>query len=654
MEILLFGGTTDGRNIAKWLSRRGVRVTVCIATEYGADLLTGDELIVPNIGRMDEAEMAELMKSGKFELVIDATHPYARVVTENVEAAAKKAGITRYRLLREGNTSDNCIHAESMAHAAEILETMPGNILLTTGSKDLDSFISPTLRDRCFPRVLADLASLERCLELGFPKKNILCMQGPFSRALNEALIDQYDIGVMLTKISGTAGGFVEKIEAAEKKGCKLVVVDRPYEEEGYSISELKKTLSALLGKSNKVRKTVYLIGAGMGTGGMLTAESVQAINSAELIIGATRLITPHSGKNRKSLIYPDEIMECIEESNDDVIAVLLSGDLGFYSGAAGLRDKLGDCEVISIPGISSLSYFCAKLGTTWQDVHLSSAHGRSHNALGEIRSNKRTFLLTGGNSNAASLCREMTKCGLGNLKVSIGENLGYPHERILTGKVAELDREQFADLSVMLVENDKPVVREFNAPALKDEVFLRGKAPMTKQEIRALAISKLHLKPYHVLWDVGAGTGSVSIEGAFAVPEGRVYAIEKKADALELLAINKEKFAVSNLEIIAGEAPDALAGVPVPDRVFLGGTSGNLEEIMNVVLARNHSARFVVTAVTLETLHEAVTRFEELEMTDVEIVQVAVTRTRSVGSYNMLEAANPVWMISGEGKPWE
>ena len=654
MEILLFGGTTDGRNITQWLSRRGVRVTVCVATEYGADLLTEGEFVVPRIGRIDEAEMAELMKSGKYKLVIDATHPYASVVTKNIEAAAKEAGITRYRLLRDENISDNCIHAESMAHAAEILQTMPGNILLTTGSKDLDCFVSPALRDRCFPRVLADAASLNRCLELGFPKKNILCMQGPFSRALNEALIDQYDIGVMLTKVSGTAGGFMEKVEAAESKDCKLVVVDRPTKEEGYSISELKDALSEFLKKSGKVRKTVYLIGAGMGTDAMLTREAVQGIDSAELVIGATRLIEPHSGKKRKALIYPNEITGCIEESNDDIIAVLLSGDLGFYSGAAGLRDKLTECEVISIPGISSLSYFCAKLGTTWQDVHLASAHGRSHNSIGEIRSSKRTFLLTGGSANAASICREMTKCGLGNLKVSVGENLGYPHERIITGTAAEVGREQFADLSVMLVENERPVAREFNAPSLRDDMFLRGKAPMTKQEIRALAISKLQLKADHVLWDVGAGTGSVSIEGALAVPAGRVYAIEKKADALALLAANKEKFAVSNLEIIAGEAPDALTGVPIPDRVFLGGTSGNLGEIMNAVLARNHLARFVVTAVTLETLQEAVTQFEVLEMTDVEIIQVAVTRTREVGAYHMLEAANPVWMISGEGKPWE
>ena len=651
MEILLFGGTTDGRDIAKWLSCRGAKVTVCVATEYGADLLPQGGGITPLVGRLDKEEMLSLMKGGKFELVIDATHPYASIVTKNVSDAAAEAELTHYRFLRDEGTARDCIHAESMTHAAQILEELSGNILLTTGSKDLDCFTANSIRERCFPRVLADTVSLDRCLELGFPKKNILCMQGPFSRELNEALIKQYGINVLLTKASGAAGGFMEKVEAAENTGCKLVVVDRPTKEEGYSLSELKSVLSVRLGEKSDIQKTVYLIGAGMGTPDMLTQEAARAIDAAELVIGAQRLIEPYSGKNCRALIASDEIAACIRESHESIVAVLFSGDLGFYSGAEKLREKLSNYKVVSISGISSLVYFCSKLGTTWQDVRLMSAHGREHNAIGEIQRNRKTFLLTGSNANAGALCREMTERGLGHLSVHAGENLGYPNERIISDLAAKLSGETFSDLTVMLVENQNPVEREFSAAALRDDMFLRGKSPMTKQEIRALVISKLQLKPYHILWDVGAGTGSVSIESSLAVPAGQVFAVERNTEALELLHGNKEKFKASNLRIISGEAPDALAGLPVPDRVFLGGTAGNLGDILRVSLEKNRAARFVATAVTLETLHEAVTQFKELKLSDMEVIQVAVTRTREVGAYNMLEAANPVWIISGEGR---
>ena len=170
----------------------------------------------------------------------------------------------------------------------------------------------------------------------------------------------------------------------------------------------------------------------------------------------------------------------------------------------------------------------------------------------------------------------------------------------------------------------------------------------MTVEEVRALALSKLRLEAHHVVWDVGAGTGSVSVECALSCPAGRVYAVEKKEEALALLAENRARFHAANLEVVAGTAPEALEALSAPDRVFLGGTSGSLEDILNVIFRKNPAARVVCTAVTLETVGEAARCFAGLEGAD--MVQVAVTRTRPAGRYHLMDAQNPVWIFSGEG----
>ena len=213
----------------------------------------------------------------------------------------------------------------------------------------------------------------------------------------------------------------------------------------------------------------------------------------------------------------------------------------------------------------------------------------------------------------------------------------------------AELPEETFADLSVLLAVIPRPVTRPWNGSGLPDDAFLRGNVPMTKEEVRALALSKLRLAERHVVWDVGAGTGSVSVECALSCPAGRVFAVEKKEEALALLEENKERFQAANLFIVAGTAPEALKDLPAPDRVFIGGTSGELGEILDVIFDKNPAARVVCTAVTLETVAEAARLFAHLEGAD--MVQVSATRTRSAGRYHLMDAQNPVWIFSGEGR---
>ena len=240
MKVLLFGGTGEGRALAEWMLARGLDATVCVATEYGETLLP--EGVKVHVGRLDAGEMAALMADG-YTLVIDATHPYAVEVTENIRAASERTGLPYLRLLRQSDGEDLCHKAENMAVAAEMLERLPGNVLLTTGSKELDHFARPGLRERCFPRVLPMADSLERCLALGFPPKNIICMQGPFTKEMNVATLHQFHIDTLVTKDTGGYGGFRAKAEAAKEAGCVLLVVERPRNETGLTLEEIQRRL---------------------------------------------------------------------------------------------------------------------------------------------------------------------------------------------------------------------------------------------------------------------------------------------------------------------------------------------------------------------------------------------------------------------------
>ena len=395
----------------------------------------------------------------------------------------------------------------------------------------------------------------------------------------------------------------------------------------------------------------VYLIGVGMGGPATMTLQALEAVRACPVLVGARRLLEGWEAEHDcVPLIAAADIAEYIGKAPLGPVGVLLSGDTGFYSGAKKLWPLLGEHEVVTIPGLSSLTYFCARLQTTWQDVKLVSAHGRDCDLAGEIARNPRTFALTGGAVKAADVCRALAERGLGDVKVSVGERLGYPDERIVTAPAAELAGEDFDSLAVLLAENPRPAAPPWRGPGLPDAAFLRGDVPMTKEEVRALALSRLRLEENHIVWDVGAGTGSVSVECALACPRGRVFAVEKKPEALALIGENKARFGVDNLEVVAGTAPEALEGLPAPDRVFLGGTSGNMEEILDAVFRKNPAARVVCTAVTLETVGEAARHFAKLEGAD--MAQVSVTRTRPAGPYHLMDAQNPVWLFSGEGRP--
>ena len=393
------------------------------------------------------------------------------------------------------------------------------------------------------------------------------------------------------------------------------------------------------------------LVGMGSGGSAGLTAAGQAALQGAELIIGANRLLQalPEGcTRNRAALYKTDEICALLQRTDCRTVAVAYSGDTGFYSGAAALcraLDAAGlPCTVE--PGISSVQLLAAALHRPWQDWQLVSAHGCACDPLTVCTSGKPTFFLTGGKENPATLCARLAAGGYGAVMATVGENLALPSERLVADTVAALAKQQFAPLSVLLVEPCPPAARR--VPGLPDDAFLRGKTPMTKQEVRAAALAKLAVAPTDTLWDVGAGTGSVSVEMALAAPMGQVYAVECDADACALVRQNQAKFAASNLTLIEGKAPEALQNLPAPDAVFIGGSKGNLQAIVDAALAANPQTRLCIAAIALETLQQSIAALAAHGLA-AQVTQIAVSRSKAAGSLHLMMANNPVFLIVRE-----
>lgn len=392
----------------------------------------------------------------------------------------------------------------------------------------------------------------------------------------------------------------------------------------------------------------ITLVGIGCGSRDYLTEAGKEAIGSADILIGAARMLEAADSDAMKiSAIRTEDILSVIENNADKDICVIYSGDTGFYSGATGLADELRRREknFRIIPGISSIQMMSAKLGVPWQDWNLVSAHGRDCNILGRIMEGKDTFFLTGGAVVPKDVCRLLADAGLGQTKVFVGERLSYADERITEGSADALKNTEFDKLAVMLVK--AVPVPEKQAAGIDDDQFIRGSVPMTKQDVRASVLARMNISPGETVWDVGAGTGSVSVEMALAARGGNVYAVECVPEGCELISANREKFRTWNLTVVEGKAPDALKGLPVPDAVFIGGTRGNLDAILDVIFEANPKARICITAIALESLANSLSELTSRGM-NVKVAQIAASRSRKLASYNMLAAENPIFIITG------
>ena len=666
-KILIFGGTTEGRKLTEYLAARKVRVHVCVVTAYGESLLPESESVTAESSRMDVSEMCHRIREYAPAFVVDATHPYAREVSRNIKQACESCGKPYLRLLREegtflpehdgakdgtaAGTDSKTVWVESAKEAAEYLADKEGKILLTTGSKELEAFTRiPDYRERVYARVLSLPSVVEKCHGLGLEGRHLICMQGPFSAELNLAMLREFQIRFLVTKEAGSTGGFPEKREAAEKAGAVLVVIGRPEEREGFSEEELYAYLKQELSLSDSWE--LAIVGIGMGAEESLTLEGKKACREAGLLIGARRMLEAAAteGQVTEEAYLPGDILAAVKRHPSiRKAAVVLSGDPGFYSGAKRLLEALqeeSDFQVQVVPGVSSVSYFCAKLHTSWEDAAVLSLHGREDNLIWAVERHKKTIVLGSGAESVRKICETLKVYGYGALTVTAGDRLSYPEEDIRKGSAEEMSSYEGEGPVILLIENpDGGESAPF--PGVPDEAFVRGKVPMTKEEVRCIALSKLRLGETSVVYDIGAGTGSVAVEAARMAFRGRVYAVERNPEGFKLIRENQEALRAAGLTVIPGEAPEALEDLPAPDQVFIGGSGGRLSEILAAVLRKNPRVRVVITAISLETVAEAKACMEKIRHREEDVVQVSVSRARKAGNYHLMTGLNPVWIFS-------
>lgn len=776
-KVLIYAGTTEGRELAQELARERIYCDISVATEYGRQIM--DEKISPYIcilqGRMTAEQMRLKCENEQYLAVVDATHPFATEVSVNIRESLKGLDIPYFRLGREkipgeegerqagerqtgerqaGERQAGEQQAEEQNYMArkyfqntaacvEALKKTEGKIFLTTGSKELSAFCrEKTIRKRLVVRVLPGMESLRECVRNGLEGRQIIAMQGPFSKEMNLAMIRQYQASVLVTKESGKTGGEDTKLAAAGEAQIPSYIILRPDEktpvmdmdevleqlrrlesvtdssckkmQEGQDLFDLydTKTEEVVYQKVHECQENkeqekkqeqqrnlqITLAGIGMGAEALLTEEVRNRIAEADYVFGAKRMVESikklckQDAKTYNYYLSKDiiPVIENIQE-NSAKIVILFSGDTGFYSGCEKLYNELckhkgmGKAEVL--PGISSLSMLSARTGISWQDAKILSTHGVEpalwkSRLLDAAKHEKKTFFLTSGVADVEEignlLSSEFAKEEWKNLKIYLGYQLSYPQEWVrcltvdelcklinrdhndgwqdsLQNSLQEDPQDQLQDqlqdkpeegLYAGMLINEQPKKHRLT-PGYPDDVFIRGQVPMTKEEVRSVSICKLHLTEDAVVYDIGSGTGSVSVEIAALSPRVQVYAMEVNGEAVSLLEENCKQFGLHNVKCIKTKAPDGLEDLPVATHAFIGGSKGNLREILWTLYRKNNHMRIVVNAVSMETICQMQELLKELPVEQEEILQLSVTKTKQLGGYHMLQAANPVYIYA-------
>lgn len=672
-NILVFAGTTEGRQLVEILNKSRIKCHVCVATEYGSQLIKESDYITVHEGRLDMDGMKALYESISCDVVVDATHPYATLVTKTIKESLKGSSISYLRLLRENDVlisdsgSSRSFYEDTDECISALLET-EGNILLTTGSKELGKYCKRTeLKERIYARVIPGLESLKLCYDAGLEGKQIIAMQGPFSQKMNEATIEEYDIKHMVTKESGSIGGLEGKLAAAASKGINVHIIKRPGENQdtingdlGLSFAKTVKALERIIGYSLK-RGDMNIVLAGIGPGNYRaqTIEVKDAIYKADYIFGAARML---EGLKSDAVKYPyylkKDIIPKLEEIYEDNyidknVVILFSGDSGFYSGARKMYDALNQnssWNVKIMPGISSVSALSAAAGIDWQDSNILSLHGVDKAEwlpalIDSVSHSEKTFFITSGVADVNEVGKLLQTMG-GDYILHLGYNLSYPDEKVLVLNPDECVALTREGLYCGLVLNKK-AARRYLVPTLGDDDFVRDKVPMTKEAVRKLSICQMKVKEGDIVYDIGSGTGSIAVQTAMLSSKVKVYAIECNEEAVELINKNVSIKGLHNVTVINDMAPKGLSDLPKADIAFIGGSKGNLKEILDKLYQINKSMRVVMNAVSMESICQMNELIKEYSITDLSVEQISVSQARKVGNYNMLSANNPVFIYS-------
>lgn len=425
-----------------------------------------------------------------------------------------------------------------------------------------------------------------------------------------------------------------------------------------------------------------------------------EALLKADCIVASRRLFEVFSRYGefeelRSKIMVINNINETIDfvklrvsDAQAGDVVLLASGDPMFFGIGRRIVSELGAENVEILPDLSSVQCAFSRIRESWDDAFLLSLHGgpdpekrrRLPYELGDIPSlidgRVKLAILTDRENNPSAIAKVLELSAISHqlsaIRMFICERLGYPDERITRGTPAEIAGMTFGEPNVVIirkVDGHNPGMQEvrtneicdpdddnFSADRMRPSAnfglaegdIAHSRGLITKDEVRAVSIHKLQLPARGVLWDIGAGSGSVSIEAARISPHSIVYAVEKDEEQLANIEINKKRFIVPNVKVVAGEAPGALKDLPSPDRVFVGGSGGRLPEIMHFIWEKTSADIVVINAVTIEALNEASSVLRKKGFST-DVAQVSVTRSKVVNGRSHMNALNPIFVIRGE-----
>ncbi len=410
-------------------------------------------------------------------------------------------------------------------------------------------------------------------------------------------------------------------------------------------------------------RAAVSVVGIGDDGCRSLTSRAMDAIVRARVLVGGERQLAFFPEFRGERLVIKgglDALLARVAElAEEHTVCILASGDPLFFGVGARVIERLGREHVEVIPQPSSVQWAFARAGLAWDDAQVLSLHGRPlTNVCSRLRGERKAALFTDRENTPQRIAAHLLSYGERGFSAWVLENLCGPGERVRAfagdealERLAEAD--DIGPLNVLLLVRYDAGVRPPPVLGYLPEAAFEKRMPkkglITKREVRLLSIGALALRRDSIVWDVGAGSGSVGIEAARIASHGHVYAVEVDPEGVELCRENAKAHGADNLTVIAGLAPQALQALPTPDAVFIGGSKGSMREIVELALARLAAGgRLVVNAITLENAHECYAVLRERGLTP-EVTLLQVSRAEPLARYMRFEALNPIQIFAVE-----
>jgi len=395
---------------------------------------------------------------------------------------------------------------------------------------------------------------------------------------------------------------------------------------------------------------TIYLIGAGIAGCEGLSAKALEAVASSEVLVGRQRHLDRFPDFAGETMVLGELApLLVFLQATDKRVAVLATGDPNFFGTGRFLLRNLPKDRLEIIANVTSMQYAFARIKEPWDDSIFLAVKGRGMGpSVDKIVAAEKACVLTDEENTPAAIAKELLARGAEGYEAWVCEDLGMPTEKFTRTTIKGLLTLQHSELNILiLIRTYEPNLTQYPLIGIADDEFNSFKKLFTRQEVRAVTLAKLKLQNDLVMWDIGAGSGSVSIEASNLIPNGKLFAIEKNSQYVSFLKQNLDKFCARNVKLVEAFAPEGLDDLPDPDRVFIGGAGGNLEEIIEQVDRRlKGDGMIVINAVTLDTLTKSIEALE-YHGYQVEVVCINVSRTRPLTEFKLFEAHNPVYVIT-------